>query len=242
MMEYKISIITVCRNEVENIESTIKSVINQSYKNIEYIVIDGNSSDGTYEVIEKYSDSINMLIHEADDGVYSAMNKGALLAKGDYILFMNGGDSFYSKDSCAELMKFVNEEVDVVYGETRYIKSNTESVIRSPNKTLNFTYGMPFCHQSSATKTSLVRRYPFVENQTTYADFLQYSKIKKSNAKFHKVDRIIANYDSNGISAKATIKNLVDLSSCVRNEWGTLNGLKCYLFLMIRYLKRRILG
>lgn len=98
-MSFKISIITICRNIATTIERTLKSIVNQSFQNFEWIVVDGNSDDGTYEIIQKYSSRINTLIHEPDNGIYNAMNKGINNAHGDYLLFLNGGDELFNTDS-----------------------------------------------------------------------------------------------------------------------------------------------
>src|SRR5689334_2229074 len=94
-----LSVITVVYNNAADIERTLLSVLNQSYKGIEYIVVDGASTDGTLQIIEKYKDRITKLISEKDNGIYDAMNKGLASATGDYVLFMNSADEFYSADT-----------------------------------------------------------------------------------------------------------------------------------------------
>ena len=89
-----VSVITVVRNDKEHIEATINSLFAQDYPNIEYIVIDGASTDGTYEILNRYRDRIDILISEPDNGIYDAMNKGVMLAKGDYVGFLNSGDEY----------------------------------------------------------------------------------------------------------------------------------------------------
>ena len=99
-----ISIITVVFNGEKKLEKTISSVINQTYDNLEYIVIDGSSKDGTIDIIKKYEDKINYWVSEKDSGIYEAMNKGILASKGDYINFMNAGDFFTRKNLVSEVV------------------------------------------------------------------------------------------------------------------------------------------
>jgi glycosyltransferase involved in cell wall biosynthesis len=112
-----ISIITVVYNDIENIEETILSVLSQTYDNIELIVIDGASNDGTADVIKKYDKKIDYWISEKDGGIFDAMNKGIKVSKGDYINFMNSGDFFTSADLVNEVVKNLdNQRIDLLYG------------------------------------------------------------------------------------------------------------------------------
>jgi glycosyltransferase involved in cell wall biosynthesis len=159
-----LTLITVVYNNVEHIERTIKSVINQTYPNIEYLIIDGKSTDGTLEIIEKYKENINQIISEPDKGIYDAMNKGLKLAKGDYVLFMNSGDEIYDQDTVAEVFKD-QAFADIYYGETEMIDENLKSQgqrrHQSPEKlNLNsFKYGMSVSHQAIYIKKSITKLY-----------------------------------------------------------------------------------
>ena len=104
-ISYKVTVVTVVFNDAAHIESTMLSVIGQTYKNIEYIVIDGKSNDGTTDLIKRYSDKITKWISEPDKGIYDAMNKGLALATGDYVIFMNSGDKFIDKMASVEEIK-----------------------------------------------------------------------------------------------------------------------------------------
>lgn len=117
-MNPKVSVITVCRNAEEFIEQAINSRLEQTYENIEYIVIDGNSTDNTISVINKYLDKIYCFVSEPDNGVYDAMNKGIKMASGDIIYFLNSDDKFYDKYVIENIIRFFqhNENVDFVYG------------------------------------------------------------------------------------------------------------------------------
>jgi glycosyltransferase involved in cell wall biosynthesis len=113
-----ITVITVARNCEDTIEDTIVNVINQKFRNIEYIIIDGASSDNTLEIIKKYERSIDYWISELDNGIYDAMNKGIDLATGDWINFMNAGDSFYNYNLFSTIFdQFEYNKFDVIYGD-----------------------------------------------------------------------------------------------------------------------------
>jgi glycosyltransferase involved in cell wall biosynthesis len=96
MFQPKLTVVTIVYNNVRDIERTVLSVLNQTYPNIEYLIIDGSSTDGTLELLKKYEGRLAKLISEKDEGIYDAMNKGLALASGDYILFMNSGDEIYT--------------------------------------------------------------------------------------------------------------------------------------------------
>lgn len=113
----KISIITICYNSAATLEKTILSVAGQSYKDIEYIVVDGNSSDGTLELLKKHQNTISQWISEADKGLYDAMNKGIAMATGDVIGILNSDDTFYSKTVIEQIAGFhVNNTIDASVG------------------------------------------------------------------------------------------------------------------------------
>ena len=112
-----ISIITVIYNDGKKLEETILSILSQTYDNLEFIIIDGSSTDETIDIIKKYEDKIDYWISEKDSGIFDAMNKGILAAKGDYINFMNAGDFFIRKSLVKEVVDILNsEEIDFLYG------------------------------------------------------------------------------------------------------------------------------
>jgi len=143
-----ICVITVVYNGVSTIERTIKSIIGQTFLNIEYIVIDGGSSDGTNDVIKKYESRINYSISEPDLGIYDAMNKGILKSTGEWIIFMNSGDVFSSENVLFDLsIKIMISNAHIIYGNT-IIKENN-IVIIPPNKIRkSFFLLETICHQS----------------------------------------------------------------------------------------------
>lgn len=127
----KVSIITVCYNRKATIEQSIKSVLHQDYPNIEYIVVDGNSSDGTKDIIESYSDQISQYVSEQDSGMYDAINKGLGMATGDIIGLMHSDDVFYDNaviSKIAEVFKN-NPDTDAIYGNGIYVTNDDEQKI-----------------------------------------------------------------------------------------------------------------
>lgn len=163
----KISIITIAFNAEKDIDKTIQSVINQTYKNIEYVIIDGASRDNTLNIINKYRDKISKLVSEPDKGIYDAMNKGIKYSLGDYIWFMNAGDVIYENETLEKLISNSDGE-DFIYGDTLVISENGNTKPyhkKKPNdKTLNYTRfidGMIICHQSMIVKRDKAAQYDF---------------------------------------------------------------------------------
>lgn len=124
----RITVITVCYNRKATIEKAVKSVLEQNYPNIEYIVIDGNSTDGTKEIIESYRDRISQYVSEPDKGMYDAINKGLQLATGDVIGLMHSDDEFYDEKVIAKIVARFNYDpsVEGVYGDGVYVSNDTE--------------------------------------------------------------------------------------------------------------------
>lgn len=202
MMNDLVSIITVSFNCVNSIERTILSVINQSYKNFEYIIIDGNSKDGTVDIIRKYEKYITYWISESDKGVYDAMNKGIKLAKGKWINFMNAGDIFYD----SEVLKNIFENnidlcnYSVLYGNTEFVYSNNKIIVKDINDEHHKI--MPACHQSIFCLSNILKEYLFDTKYRIAADFDFFYKLYKEGHKYLYVDYIVASYEaSNGMSS-----------------------------------------
>jgi glycosyltransferase involved in cell wall biosynthesis len=150
----KFSIITVTYNAEAVLEDTIQSVISQTYHHVEYILVDGASKDGTLSIIDRYRDRITRIVSEPDKGLYDAMNKGIRLATGDYLCFLNAGDSFHEDDTLQQMVRSIsgNELPDVLYGETELLDKDARhipygalspeaaersAVMMAPSKTFN---------------------------------------------------------------------------------------------------------
>ena len=199
----KITVVTVCYNAAVELEETILSVLNQDYPNLEYIIIDGGSKDGSVEIIKKYANRLAYWISEPDKGIYDAMNKGIAAATGDYINFMNAGDKFASPSVLSIVAKEINEErPDVIYGNVRILERGVTYDVMAKKLDEVLAKRMPFCHQSTFVLTDYHKRFPFDTSFKCGADYNHfYNAYFRNNARFKYIPAIIAIYnDSEGFS------------------------------------------
>lgn len=187
-----LTIVTVSFNAKGIIEKTIFSVISQSYHNIEYIIIDGGSTDGTQIVIEKYLPKISYYVSERDGGIYYGMNKGIDAATGDYVLFLNAGDVFADSSVLDDLASFVNEhpEAEVIYGDSEQIYEYGSFLVHPKQAYLNNK--MSISHQATFVKTELLRTHKFDTKYKYAADFEQLSFFYINGYKFSYCNRLVA--------------------------------------------------
>ncbi|KHG33837.1 MAG: hypothetical protein OA34_08170 [Sulfurospirillum sp. MES] len=188
-----ISVITVVYNGERHLEETIQSVINQTYDNVEYIIIDGGSTDGTLDIIKKYEDKIDYWVSEKDNGIYDAMNKGICLSFGEWINFMNVGDKFYDKNTLkSTFQKNIIYQADFIYSDT--IFSNGKTFVCDIKKSR-------IIHQSLFYKKYLHKEFGLyvVAKGVTISDYLFFMLSK--NKKWVKVNNPIAIFDLGGISS-----------------------------------------
>jgi glycosyltransferase involved in cell wall biosynthesis len=227
----EVSIVTVSFNVVNTIENTILSVINQTYPNIEYIIIDGGSTDGTVDIIKKYDDKISYWISEPDNGIYDAMNKGIDNATGEWINFMNTGDCFVNNEVLSKI--FTNEytkNIGVIFGDSlNVLEGEKYYYISKPfYKAKQYCPEKGICHQSIFVKTPLAKKYKFDLRYKISADYDMVYKIYKDYIKFYYINIPIANYDiNNGIS--------VSNPRMAMKENGMVLGIdKSYKFLIFK--------
>jgi glycosyltransferase involved in cell wall biosynthesis len=193
-------VITVCRNAVNEIGKTIESVINQSYAHIDYIVVDGGSTDGTLEVIRSAHTAISAWVSEADTGIYDAMNKGVRLAKGTWVVFMNAGDTFYSPDSLRQLISSAPDHCDILYGdhEVRYLTGHRR--IQRAKPLVDLWKGMLCSHQAMISRTELLLEHPFDQSQSITADFAFLVRQHVRGRRVCKRDVVVASILAGGLS------------------------------------------
>lgn len=206
----KLSVITVNYNDREGLLKTVQSVIGQSFRDYEYIIIDGGSSDGSVGTIKHYEDKITYWVSEPDKGIYNAMNKAIDVAKGEYCIFMNSGDSFYSDETLMKVFEQDPKE-DIVCGNTKTI----EMIKEAPEEiTFDYLFSYCICHQSAFIRTALLKKYKYDEKYKIVSDrkfFLQ--ALILDNCTYKRTDVIIVNYDINGFSSKNPIQSRLEYSN-----------------------------
>ena len=230
-----VTIITVCRNHAQELERTIRSVESQTWQEKEYLVIDGASTDDSLDVIKAHEASITRWVSEPDHGIYDAMNKGVKMAQGEWVIFMNAGDTFAGDDTLQRV--FGNPlDADVIYGDV--IKGELVKKAEAPRN----AHRMFYCHQSAFVKTSCLREFPFDIRHRMSADFKQVKQLYLSGKIFRQLDFPVANFDTQGVSNKNRSAALYDNILVIRETddlWGQMRLLPR---LWITYLICKIRG
>ena len=198
-----ITIITINYNNLEGLKKTMKSVLEQTYGNIEYIVIDGGSTDGSKEYIDEHSQSLAYWVSEPDKGIYNAMNKGIDQATGEYLLFLNSGDELIDK----EVMRGVesnNLKADIVACDIRIIGSNRDFIKKPPNNvTFSFLYKDGLPHPTTFIKRSLFNILGYYDEDLKIVSDWKFFLLAlcKFNATYKHIDKVLSIFYLNGISS-----------------------------------------
>lgn len=201
-MEVKISIITINLNNKKGLKQTIQSVVNQNCSNIEYIIVDGDSVDGSKDLLNNHK--IHKAISEKDNGIYNAMNKGISLATGDYCLFLNSGDILFSDKVIESIRKYIKEtksSQDIIYGNIMF-----STFLRKypTHLTLDFLLCDSLPHPATFFKRTIFGKDDlgkYIENFQIVSDWVFYIKAYLSQYKFSYIDMVISIFDTTGISS-----------------------------------------
>ncbi len=227
-MHPKLSVITIVYNNVKDIERTMLSILNQTYINIEYIVIDGASTDGTLDIIKKYNNRIANLISEKDKGIYDAMNKGLAVATGEYVLFMNSGDEIYENTTVEKIFSTA-PNADIYYGETEMFDENWQSLGQRRHKApetfdwRSFKYGMNISHQAIYIKRSLTESYDLKYKYSADIDWI--IKIAKKSTKIVNTRLYVAKYLVGGMSKQKHCESLKERFKIFSHYYGLVNNI-----------------
>lgn len=194
-----ITVVTIVLNAARTIERTIKSVIAQNYPNLEYIIIDGGSTDGTLEIVDRYSNSINLILSERDSGIADAFNKGVVLSQGDWICILNA-DDWFDEGALNRVAPFMIENTDVITAQTRFWKNSSPSYVfySAPEKLRKDT---TIGHQSVFVRRSLHEKYGLYRTDLKFAsDYDFFLRTYIAGAKYKTLDFVASNMQDEGLS------------------------------------------
>jgi glycosyltransferase involved in cell wall biosynthesis len=245
----RVSVITVCFNSAKTILNTIESVLSQEYPNVEYIIIDGGSTDGTLDIVQKYKDKITKVVSEVDKGIYDAMNKGINLASGEIIGFLNADDIYTNENvlnTIAETMK--NKSIDACYADLVFV-NNHNKIVRKYNSSL-FKPSLINCGWMPAHPTLYVRRRVFElyggfkTNYKIAADFEFVARVLGKYAVSAKyIPEVLIKMRQGGVSTKNLKSNWIIskeiVKACKENDIST-NMIKVLLKYPLKLLEYRV--
>jgi len=234
----KISIITVCFNSQQTIRATIKSVLSQSYKQVEYIIIDGASTDNTIKIIKEFSNSIDVFVSESDAGIYDAINKGISKSSGDVVGLLHADDVFDNRSVIDNVMRLFDENVDMIYGDINYVDRNDiYRVIRrwksDSYKKGKFKWGWMPPHTGFFIKKSCYLKYGLYNlSLGSSADYeLMLRMFELYNLKSKYIPLNITNMRVGGVS-NSSFKNRWQANRNDKKSWK-INGLKPFWFTLL---------
>ncbi len=222
----KISIIIVVYNDKKGLNATLQNIIELKYPNIEIIVVDGNSTDGTKDVIINCSQSISQWISEKDNGIYDAMNKGLRMSTGDYIWYINAGDFVFNPYTINDVFGSNDIDYDIYYGDTLIIDNlgNTKGLRKKRvPKTLSvksFKKGMVVCHQSIIVRRSIAKQY-----DTTYSfssDYKWIIDVVRSSKSAYNTNEILSVFSEGGATTQNRLKSLVERYEIMKDQFGII--------------------
>lgn len=201
----KYSIITINYNNKDGLEMTINSVLGQTFQNFEYIIIDGGSTDGSLEVIKKYAEHIDYWVSESDKGIYNAMNKGIRKATGDYLNFMNSGDTYHSNSALEEIAGLHSDD-DIIIGGYYENGKDVAHIIPPQDMTLLTLMKYTINHQATFINRQLFNKRLYDESYSIMADAkFNFQSIILDNCSVKITDIIVSNYDTTGVSSNYDI-------------------------------------
>ena len=238
----KFSIITVTYNAEKVLEDTIQSVIFQTYRNVEYIIVDGASKDHTLEIVNKYHNRINKVISEPDKGLYDAMNKGIQLATGDYLCFLNAGDKFHDSETLQKVVHTLKgqELPDVIYGETAIVDEEGHFLHMRRLSTpahLNwksFKQGMLVCHQAFFANRELAINHLYNLQYRFSADFDWCIRIMKKAKCLHNTRLTLIDYLNEGMTTKNHKASLKERFCIMAKHYGLISTILHHGWFVIR--------
>ena len=240
------SIITVTYNAADTLETTIQSVIAQTYHQVEYLIIDGASKDGTLAIIEQYKDRITKIVSEPDKGLYDAMNKGLALATGDYVCFLNAGDTFHEDDTLEKMVHALHTATslpDVLYGETAIVDKHGHFKrmrrLSAPEKLTwkSFKQGMLVCHQAFFAKRALAEPYNLQYRYSS--DFDWCVRVMKKSKLLFNTHLTLIDYLEEGMTTRNHKASLKERFWIMSKHYGFIPTMLYHLWFVLRALIKK---
>lgn len=232
-----ITVVTVVYNGAEFLEDTIKSVIEQTYDNVEYIIVDGGSTDGTLEIIKKYEHAIDYWVSEPDKGIYDAMNKGIDLGSGEWINFMNAGDTFFYQTTLQSVVELYPKSVLAFYGDFCIVRDNGIEIVNAYNMSkisLIFLGSRVCCHQSVFYASCFIKNHKFNLDYRLKSDLDSYFNLIKAGGEILKIDIPVARYSLVGVSASSHKESLGEDDNILKVH----AGLYYYFYKIFQFARR----
>ena len=215
----KFSIIVISLNTKLDFLKTINSILKQTIKNYEIIVIDGDSKDGTKEEIFRMKNIISKFLIEKDKGIYDAMNKGIKLAQGEWSIFLNSGDKFFDNSLLSQINEVDIKKYDIIHGNT-VIKNNFLSYIAKSKNFNRKTLLMPFCHQSCFIKTNIMKENMFNLDYFLSSDFNLFHQLYLQKRVFHKIDKFISIVIAGGLADREREKVFNENQTILKQKYN----------------------
>ncbi len=242
------SIITVTYNAANTIEATLKSVAAQSFTNFEFIVIDGASSDNTLEQV-KQSGIANVIISEPDRGIYDAMNKGLSKSKGQYLIFLNAGDSFHSPHTLQQIATLIGDKrPGVIYGETAIVDHNRNFLrmrrLQAPENLSwkSFANGMLVCHQAFIARKEIAPSYYDFINYRFSADVDWCIRCMKQTNDLFNTHLTLIDYLNEGVTTRNRYKSLIERYRIMCKHYGYFSTFIRHIGFALRFAIAKIRG
>lgn len=234
------TVITVTYNARQTIELTIKSVQEQTYKQIEHIIVDGKSTDGTIELIQQLKDENTQWISEKDNGIYDAMNKASSLSKGSYICYLNAGDTFYEKETVEKLMLSAkeNKSPDILYGETVVVDIKGKFLhnrrLKAPSKLTwkSFKQGMLVCHQAFIINRRIFEPYDLSYRFSADVDWC--IRLMKDSNSIVNTHLTLIKYLNEGVTTANRKASLKERYTIMSKHYGHFSTFMHHLWFAIR--------
>jgi glycosyltransferase involved in cell wall biosynthesis len=237
-----VSLITVCFNAAEVLETTLKSALNQSFQNFELVIIDGGSTDQTLSIAKQFKDKIGYIVSEKDKGIYDAMNKGVKAAKGKWVYFLNAGDAFYSNSVLSDIFdNAIAEDIQLIYGriETKNEPTGINYTAGKPVTISDFYSGYPICHQATFSQKKLFENIGYFNTKFKLAADTEwfFRVFKKHENHCLYIPNTIAFYDIQGTTYHKRMAGYQEYLNFGKTHFPFLISIKNHLYYPLLWLK-----